>query len=530
MSAIEKSIVQIFSDKTIVNYARPWSISHKERSTGSGFAIELLSFKKPTKYILTNAHCVNEASYVTVRKQGISRTFKAVIEAIGYEVDLAILSVDNKEFWDDTPVLQLGDIPSKLSKVQVFGYPLGGYNVSITQGVVNRIQIIPYFNVAKGITIQIDAPINFGNSGGPAVNEKGEVIGIAFAGEDDSRTQNMGYLIPTLIINLFLGNVKKFKAFNGLCWLGITKQKLTNNGLREYYKLKPHQTGILITNVERLGSLYNKVEEGDIITKFNDIVIDSDGTISMRALIESAKKMEKIPTEKVTDVVEIPLASDERVTYGTAISLQLPGENATVTILRDGVQKVINFKTKLREFLVPILPYQIEPAYYIVGGLVFVPLTLMMIEKLMEQNEDPGLYGYVGSERIVEDQQKVVLSDILLTEITDGYKDRFQVIWAVNGQMILNLAHLREVIKHELKTSKFLKFEFENEPQIIVLKSADVKKYTQTIAQEQLGLSELYVNKSVWKSDKQTELQIIEKSMDKKTNKKKNNKNKSKNF
>ena len=87
--------------------------------------------------------------------------------------------------------------------------------------------------------------------------------------------------------------------------------------------------------------------------------------------------------------------------------------------------------------------------------------------------------------------------------------------------MILNLAHLREVIKHELKTSKFLKFEFENEPQIIVLKSADVKKYTQTIAQEQLGLSELYVNKSVWKSDKQTELQIIEKSMDKKTNKKK---------
>lgn len=510
MSAIEKSIVQIFSDKTIINYARPWSISHKERSTGSGFAIDLTGFKKPTKYILTNAHCVNEASYVTVRKQGISRTFRAVIEAIGYEVDLAILSVDNKEFWDDTPVLQLGGIPSKLSKVQVFGYPLGGYNVSITQGIVNRIQIIPYFNVAKGVTLQIDAPINFGNSGGPAMNEKGEVIGIAFAGEDDARTQNIGYLIPTLIIDLFLGNVKKFKAFNGLCWLGITKQKLTNHGLREYYKLKPHQTGILVTSVERLGSLYGKVKEGDIITKFNDIVIDSDGTISMRSLIEGAKKA-NVPTEKVTDIVEIPLASDERVTYGTAISLQLPGEEVSLTILRDGVQKIINFKTKLREFLVPILPYQIEPAYYIIGGLVFVPLTLMMIEKLIEQGEDPGLYGYVGSERIVEYQQKIVLSDILLTEITDGYKDRFQVIWSVNGQMILNLAHLREVIKRELKTSKFLRFEFENDAQPIVLKSADVKKYTHTIAQDQLGLSELYVNKSVWKSEKKEDLKLIEK-------------------
>ena len=509
MSAIEKSVVQIFSDKTIVNYARPWSISHKERSTGSGFAIELTGFKKPTKYILTNAHCVNEASYVTVRKQGISRTFKAVIEAIGYEVDLAILSVDNKEFWDDTPALHLGGIPSKLSKVQVLGYPLGGYNVSITQGVVNRIQIIPYFNVAKGITIQIDAPINFGNSGGPAINEKGEVIGIAFAGEDDSRTQNMGYLIPTLIIDLFLGNIKKFKGFNGLCWFGIDKQKLTNNGLREYYKLKPHQTGILVTSVERLGSLYGKVKEGDIITKFNDIVIDSDGSISMRALIESVKK--SISTEKIADIVEIPLASDERVTYATAISLQLPGEDASITILRDGVQKVIKFTTKLKEFLIPILPYQLEPAYYIVGGLVFVALTLMMIEKLLEQNEDPGLYGYVGSEKLVEDQQKVVLSDILLTEITDGYKDRFQVLWSVNGQMILNLAHLREVIKHELKTSKFLRFEFESDPHVIVLKSADVKKYTQTIAQEQLGLSELYVNKTGWSLDKKADLQLLKK-------------------
>ena len=128
------------------------------------------------------------------------------------------------------------------------------------------------------------------------------------------------------------------------------------------------------------------------------------------------------------------------------------------------------------------------------------PLTLMMIEKLIEQGDDPGLYGYVGSEKMVEGQQKIVLSDILLTEITDGYKDRFQIVWSVNGHIILNLAHLREVVKQELKKSKFLKFEFENEMHSIVLKSVDVKKYTQTIAQDQLGLSELYVNKNTFKS------------------------------
>jgi S1-C subfamily serine protease len=478
-------------------------MSHKERSTGSGFAIELVGFKKPTKYIITNAHCVNEASYVTVRKQGISKTFKASIEAIGYEVDMAILSVDNKEFWEKTPTLPFGDIPAKLSKVQVYGYPLGGYNIAITQGVVNRIRIIPYFHVAKGITLQIDAPINFGNSGGPAVNDRGEVMGIAFAGEDDNRTQNMGYLIPTIVIDLFLGNIKKYKAFNGLCSFGVRKQKLNNSVLREYHNLEPHHTGVLITYIEQKGSVFGKIKEGDIITKFNDVNIDSDGTISMRDLIESSKKnMPKIiSTETRTDDViekELALASDERVPYHMAITLQLPDEDATLSIIRAGKTKEVKFKTKLKEFLVPILPYQIPPSYYIVGGLVFVPLTLMMVEQLIEQEDDASLLDYAGGEKMIDEHQKIVLVDILLTEMTDGYKDKRQILMAVNDELILNLEHLRDIVTSELSKSKFLKFEFENDDQIMVLKSAEVKKYSRSIVSEQLGITNDYLNVQNW--------------------------------
>jgi S1-C subfamily serine protease len=501
MSKIEKSIVQIFSDKTIVDYVRPWSISHKERSTGSGFAIELVGFKKQTKYILTNAHCVNEASYVTVRKQGISRTFRAKIEAIGYEVDQALLSVDSKEFWDVTPPLTFGGIPSKLSKVQVLGYPLGGHNIAITQGVVNRIRIIPYFHVTKGITLQIDAPINFGNSGGPAVNEHGEVIGIAFAGEDDTRTQNMGYIIPTIIVDLFLGNLKTHKSFNGLCSLGIHKQKLNNNTLREFYRLEPHHTGILVSYVEELSAVQGKIKEGDIITKFNNINIDSDGTIAMRDLIQNAQDCgPKVVSTEVRSSdsdkeVEIALASDERVPFNNAMSLQLPGADIKLTILREGKYKEIKIKAKLRDFLVPILPYQAAPSYYIIGGLVFVPLTLMMIEQMIEANDDDSLAGYMGAEKLVEDQQKVVLSDILLTEITDGYKEKNQILMTVNDRIILNLEHLHDVIAEELKKSKFLKFEFENDEDIMVLKSSDAKKYSKSIVSDQLGISNIYVNR-----------------------------------
>jgi len=461
MSDIEKSVVQIFSDKTIVNYVKPWSISHKERSTGSGFAISLNGFKKPTKYIMTNAHCVNEASYITVRKQGISKMFKAKIEAIGYEVDLAILSVSSAEFWKVTPTLRFGEIPPKLAKVQVYGYPLGGYNISITQGVVNRIRIIPYFHVTKGITLQIDAPINFGNSGGPALNENGEVIGIAFAGEDDTRTQNMGYLIPTLMIEFFIETIKKFKSFNGICSFGIHKQKINNSAMREYYKLEPHQTGVVVTYIQQLSSLHGKVKVGDIITKFDDINVDSDGTIYMRDLMKLAEdRKQRVRTEEKDDEGNAPvmtLVSDERVPYHNAISLRLPGEVSTLSILRNGKPMKIKFKAKLRDFLVPILPYQVPPSYYIIGGLVFVPLTLMMVDKLLEEDDDAGGLGeYAGGEMLVEEQQKLVLVDILLTDMTEGYQDNYQILATVNDNPILNLEHMHDVVTAELKKSKYI--------------------------------------------------------------------------
>ncbi|CAH2065599.1 unnamed protein product, partial [Thlaspi arvense] len=132
--------------------------------------------------ILTNAHVVSDHTFVQVRKHGSPTKYKAKVEAVGHDCDLAILVINSKKFWEDMKPLDLGNVPSLYENVFVVGYPRGGDNISITKGVVYRVEVTNYAHSrAKLMTIQIDAAINPGNSGGPVFREN-KVVGVAFQG------------------------------------------------------------------------------------------------------------------------------------------------------------------------------------------------------------------------------------------------------------------------------------------------------------------------------------------------------------
>jgi hypothetical protein len=83
---------------------------------------------------------------------------------------LALLTTDDDSFWEGTTPLQLGGIPELQDPVAVIGYPTGGDNISVSVGVVSRVEPQQYTHGATNLlAIQIDAAINPGNSGGPAV-------------------------------------------------------------------------------------------------------------------------------------------------------------------------------------------------------------------------------------------------------------------------------------------------------------------------------------------------------------------------
>ena len=84
--------------------------------------------------------------------------------------------------------------------------------------------------------IQIDAPINPGNSGGPVLNDNGDVVGIAFQKLNGS--DNIGYIIPSIIVQHFLGIIEKEGKYQGFASLGIQTQTIESPYLAEFLKLK----------------------------------------------------------------------------------------------------------------------------------------------------------------------------------------------------------------------------------------------------------------------------------------------------
>ena len=120
---------------------------------------------------------------------------------------MALLTVDDDGFWldgeggatRDKEPLRLGRLPFLEDTVLVVGYPVGGDTLSVTRGVVSRVEITPYSLAGHELlSVQIDAAINPGNSGGPVFNEGGEVVGIAFESLAGDDAENVGYMCVSI--------------------------------------------------------------------------------------------------------------------------------------------------------------------------------------------------------------------------------------------------------------------------------------------------------------------------------------------
>jgi serine protease Do len=169
---------------------------------GSGFIFD------STGYILTNQHVIAGANEIKVTVNGHKEPLKAKLLGSSYELDLAVLKIEGKDF----PTLKLGD-SSSLNMgdwVVAIGNPYG-FDHTVTVGVLssNEREIsIPDANGQRNYQhlLQTDASINPGNSGGPLLNLKGEVVGINTA--VSAQAQGIGFAIPTSTITQVLDNLK----------------------------------------------------------------------------------------------------------------------------------------------------------------------------------------------------------------------------------------------------------------------------------------------------------------------------------
>ncbi|KAG6547502.1 hypothetical protein Mapa_010950 [Marchantia paleacea] len=443
------AVVKVFCVHTEPNFSLPWQRKRQFSSNSSGFIIG-------DRRVLTNAHSVEHHTQVKVKKRGSDTKYLATVLAIGTECDIAMLTVSNDEFWEDVTPVEFGSLPRLQDAVTVVGYPIGGDTISVTSGVVSRIEVTSYVHGATELLgVQIDAAINAGNSGGPAFNDRGQCVGIAFQSLKHEDAENIGYVIPTPVITHFITDYVRTGDYTGFPILGIEWQKMENPDLRKALGMKTNQKGVRIRRVEPTAPAAKQLMSSDILLSFDDIDIANDGTV--------------------------PFRHGERIGFSYLVSQKYTGEVARIKILRGSKFKEFEVELANQKRLVPAHIKGKPPSYYIIAGIVFAAVSVPYLRS--EYGKD---YDYDSPVKLLdkllhamaqtEEEQLVVVSQVLVADINIGYEDIVNTqILAFNGTAVRNLKHLANMVEN--CEDQFLRFDLEYQ-QIVVLETKTAKAAT----------------------------------------------------
>jgi S1-C subfamily serine protease len=269
--SVENSVVKIFSTLRRPDLYHPWMKESPSDITGSGVVID-------GKRILTNAHVVLYATEIQIQANQAGDKISARIEFIAPGIDLAVLKLDDETFFSSHPPLTRASVlPGIKDTVMTYGYPTGGDSLSITKGIVSRIEFGYLYNFpVLGLRIQVDAAINPGNSGGPVVSGD-KMIGLAFSTNDG--TQNIGYVIPCEEIELFLQDIAD-GHYDGKPAIYDDWCTIENPALRDYLKMGKDQSGVVISKIYSSEPDY-PLKIWDVISKIGDTPIDDQGRIKI---------------------------------------------------------------------------------------------------------------------------------------------------------------------------------------------------------------------------------------------------------
>jgi S1-C subfamily serine protease len=418
---VEAAVVKVFATMRYPDPFRPWTKQTPRDITASGVVID-------GNRILTNAHAVLYASDIQVQATEAGDKVSASVAAIAPGIDLAVLKLDDASFFaKHAAVARASVLPHIKDPVLVYGFPEGGTTLSITKGIVSRIEFVPYNLDTAGLRIQIDAAINPGNSGGPAIAD-GKMIGLAFSrlGGD---SQNIGYIIPNEEIELLLKDIADGHRY-GKPGMYDEMQTLENPALRTFLKLDKSVTGIVVHHPMRSDSAY-PLKALDVITRIGETPIDDQGMVSIDAGLRLSYRY---LFQKVARNGKVPL-----------------------TIVRDGRTLAVELPVITRRpMLIPDLDGE-YPSYFIYGPLVFSRATTAFLAAVGTNAQALNGLSLAGNPLVTrrldppdaEHQELVVISSPFFPDkLAEGYGNPvWSIISSINGTPVRSLAHLVALLR-----------------------------------------------------------------------------------
>ena len=453
----KKNTVMVEVTSQVWDYRLPWNPGTVSSGRGAGFIVA-------GKRIITNAHVISGARNITVQREADPRRYAAKVKYVAHDCDLAMLEVEDPAFFKGTTHLDLGGIPELESVVSVYGFPIGGDRLSVTRGVVSRIDYNAYTHSGREshLAIQIDAAINPGNSGGP-VMQSDKVVGVAFQGFRGDVAQNVGYMIPTPVIRRFLKDVEDGR-YDYYVDIAVRWMPLENPAMRKYLGLANDGRGVVVTDVFSEGSSDGYLNKGDVLLSIDGHPIESDGSV----------RLEGKPVQ-LEEIVERKFSREE----------------VRLEVWRGGQTETVNVPLKPADmFSMYEILYEPPPRYVLYGGLVFQPLTANLMA-VLAGSADLRLkqkYTMFATDQMYRETPEPVILSAVLPDPSNVYLRGLagQIVREINGRKIRTLADVEPALAANGERS-VIRFEGDSRP--AVLKREEVDRSTPRIM-AQYGISE----------------------------------------
>jgi S1-C subfamily serine protease len=419
-NGLTNSVVKVFATSRLPDPFKPWAKQGPRDGTGSGVVIE-------GNRILTNAHVVSYANQVEIQGNGSGDKLTATVVAISPGIDLAVLKLDDESFFKThPPMARANTLPEIKDAVLAYGFPTGGSSLSITKGIVSRIEYASYSAATSGLRVQIDAAINPGNSGGPAVAGD-KMIGLAFSRLVEA--QNIGYIIPNEEVELFLKDIADGQ-YDGKYFMLDEVQKLENPALRKFLKLDSSVKGLIVHKPHKDDASY-PLKKWDIITHVGEAAVDDQGMVKV--------------------------GTDLRLNMRYWVQKTASNGEVALTVRRDG--KSLNIKLPVVTTSPQLIPdlNGAYPPYFVYGPLVFSKATTAFTAFLANNPSAVASYSIIRSPLVTRrsdpptadlEELVVVSSPYFPHRLSTGYASATgSVILAINGTKVRSLSHLVTLLR-----------------------------------------------------------------------------------
>jgi len=446
-------LVRINVFLTSYDYFEPYRSPSQMQSVGTGFFVT-------KKHILTCAHVVDNAVNIVINIPGSGKKpYKAKLLGFAQSIDLALLEIEDYESSDIVPLADINYVINPGEDIYACGYPLGSDLPKVSKG-----NISGYNNG----TIQITAPVNPGNSGGPLFNTDGVAIGVVASKIDSARADNVGFAVPiyqylSMKTKMFSGeNVIIRKPLLGCCFS-------TTNESSKNFLGKTDINGWTVTKTTPGSSIDGIIETNDILIDIDGYSIDDHGEIKPNYISGNVRV-------GIFDYIE-------RKNIGDTITIKYYSSREKTIKERSVVLKEPNYKIVLE------YPFINQPDYEFIAGLVFMNLSVNHFIQ-MDMNNIPGrnkldLHKYVKPENRLK--QKLFMPFILNGSKANmsGIISNGLLVSKVNNIEVNSLNDLRRVIfkfRRGADNNLYIKIEFENSS-VIYLPVKQIKNETISLAQ-----------------------------------------------